>query len=108
MAAARELAAGLVLVAACGGGAPKSAYAPEPPGCPVVVFDAAPDVATANIGTVVAWCTDTDRREACLRELEDQVCLLGGDVLWQIEGPTPQATSDGMKQRMRGRAARRK
>jgi hypothetical protein len=60
---------------------------------------------TRNIGSVIAQCADTDSRDTCLRELEDQVCLLGGDVVWQVEGPTPTATSTGMAQRMRGRAA---
>ncbi len=60
---------------------------------------------TENIGPVAARCADDDSRDVCLRELMDQVCLLGGDVLWQVDGPTPEATSSGMGQRMHGRAA---
>ena len=44
----------------------------------------------------------------CLRELSDQVCLLGGDILWQVDGPTPEDTQNGPRQRMRGRAAHTK
>ncbi len=70
-------------------------------GCAVQVFDDAPSLKTENIGPVRALCDPDDSRETCLRELEDQVCLLGGDVLWQVEGPT----QGGDKQRMNGRAA---
>lgn len=70
-------------------------------GCTVQVFDDAPTMKTENIGPVRALCDPDDSRETCLRELEDQVCLLGGDVLWQIEGPA----QGGDKQRMSGRAA---
>jgi hypothetical protein len=98
----------LLLLAACGGSRASSQYPAQERGCHVTVFDGVPAFPTANIGSVVAWCPETDTREACVRELEDQVCLLGGNVLWQIEGPSPQATSDGMKQRLRGRAAHTK
>jgi hypothetical protein len=77
-------------------------------GCAVRVFVDAPSMATENIGPVTALCSPDDSRDVCLRELEDQVCLLGGDVLWQVDGPTPLATSEGNKQRMRGRAAHTK
>jgi hypothetical protein len=63
---------------------------------------------TENIGPVVATCPETDSRDDCVRELQDQVCRLGGDVLWQLEGPSPVATSNGTGQRMRGRAAHTK
>jgi hypothetical protein len=97
--------AALAALVACGGGGAKSPYPPQSRGCVVNVFESAPTYPTVNIGTVVAWCAEGDTRAACLHELEDQVCLLGGNVLWQIDGPSPQATSDGMRQRMRGRAA---
>jgi hypothetical protein len=74
---------------------------PHERGCPVRVFPDAPTVRTENVGPVIAVCGQDDTRDTCLRELEDQVCLLGGDVLWQVDGPTPVAD----KQRMQGRAA---
>jgi hypothetical protein len=83
-------------------------HPPFPRGCAVQTFKGAPTVATDNIGTVQAFCSEGDSRDACLRELEDQVCLLGGDVLWQVEGPTAEATASGMGQRMRGRAGHTK
>lgn len=78
---------------------------PRERGCTVQVFTDAPPMKTENIGSVTAFCSEDDSRETCLRELEDQVCLLGGDVLWQVDGPTPEATSNGTGQRMHGRAA---
>jgi hypothetical protein len=79
--------------------------AARPRGCVVQVFIDAPPIATENIGAVIALCSPDDSRDTCLRELEDQVCKLGGNVLWQVEGPTPADTPEGSKQRMRGRAA---
>lgn len=81
---------------------------PRAPGCAVRVFIDAPPVNTENVGAVTALCSADDPKEVCLHELEDQVCLLGGDVLWQVDGPTPESTSEGNKQRMRGRAAHTK
>lgn len=70
-------------------------------GCAVQVFDEAPPMRTDNIGPVSATCAADDSKDVCLRELQDQVCRLGGDVLWQVEGPSPQ----GDRQHMSGRAA---
>ena len=77
-------------------------------GCAVQVFTDAPPIRTENVGPVMALCSPDDSQEVCMRELQDQVCKLGGDVLWQVDGPTPESTSNGMKQRMRGRAAHTK
>jgi|HubBroStandDraft_2_1064218.scaffolds.fasta_scaffold67504_2 hypothetical protein len=75
---------------------------PRERGCAVQVFRDAPvGVHTENIGPVEAICDQNDSEDVCLRELQDQVCLLGGDVVWQVEGPA----LTGNKQRMRGRAA---
>ncbi len=77
-------------------------------GCAVQVFTDAPPMPTENIGPVVALCSLDDTREACMRELEDQVCAMGGNVVWQIDGPTAIATSNGDKRRVQGRAAHTK
>jgi hypothetical protein len=69
--------------------------------CSVRAFADAPPMPTENVGTVTAFCAEDDSKDVCMRELEDQVCMLGGDVVWQLEGPT----LVGNKQRMRGRAA---
>jgi hypothetical protein len=81
---------------------------PRERGCAVRVFADAPPVAVENVGAVTALCSPDDSKDVCLRELEDQVCVLGGDVLWQLDGPKPEATSEGTKLRMRGRAAHTK
>jgi hypothetical protein len=73
-------------------------------GCSVQVFDGAPPMAVENIGPVAALCDPDDSKEVCLRELEDQVCRVGGDVLWEVEG----RLVDGGKQHERGRAAHTK
>ena len=82
----------------------RATQGPRERGCPVQVFVDAPPMHTENIGPVTATCDGDDSKEVCLRELEDQACLLGGDVLWQVSGPTAQMG----KQRMRGRAAHTK
>jgi hypothetical protein len=105
------LGALLLSVSSCGasdGARANAAHPPLPRGCTVQAYPNVPPPRIENIGTVGAFCSEGDSRDACLRELEDQVCLLGGDVLWQIEGPTPEATASGMGQRMRGRAAHTK
>src|SRR6185312_14379351 len=61
----------------------RATQGPGERGCPVQVFEDAPPFPTENIGPVAAKCSADDTREVCLRELEDQVCLMGGDVLWQ-------------------------
>lgn len=86
----------------------RAAPATRERGCPVQVFTGSPPMTTENIGPVTALCPEDDAREACERELEDQACLLGADVVWQVEGPTREATSNGMRLRMRGRAAHTK
>jgi hypothetical protein len=78
----------------------RATQGPREPGCAVQIFDGAPPK-TENIGPVTAWCDENDAPDVCLRVLEDQVCKLGGDVMWQVDGPTRQ----GNKQRMNGRAA---
>ena len=76
----------------------------HPRGCAVQSFTEAPPMPTENVGEVTAICSPDDSRDTCLRELEDQACLLGGDVVWQVQGPAP----FGDKQRMRGQAAHTK
>ncbi len=82
----------------------RATQGPREQGCAVQVFEDRPPMKTENIGPVTAWCTEDESREVCLRELEDQVCKLGGDVMWQVAGPF----REGNKQRMNGRAAHTK
>jgi hypothetical protein len=75
------------------------------PGCPLQIYAGSLPVHAENVGPVTALCNEDDSVEVCTRELADQACLLGADVLWQVDGPTPESTPNGPKQRMHGRAA---
>jgi len=100
-----KLVFGALLLAACGGGAP-SKYPAKPPGCEVAVIrDGAPPFPTENIGPVSSMCSDQISKEDCLRELQDQVCKLGGDVVWQVPDKPKEAND---KIYWSGRAAKRK
>jgi hypothetical protein len=74
-------------LASCGGAAPSTSdarYTARPEGCTVRVFHDAPSVPTENIGPVNARCGYDVSDVDCLRTLEDQVCKLGGDVVWGV------------------------
>jgi hypothetical protein len=103
--AALRTAAALVAaawMAGCGGG--DARFPKRPEGCDVKVFPSTPDVPTENIGPVVARCDEDVPAADCLRTLKDQVCKMGGDVVWGVEEPT----KDLGKVRYDGRAARTK
>jgi hypothetical protein len=55
-----------------------------PEGCPVKLFHDAPLEPTTNIGPVHASCGPDVSDADCLRTLEDQVCKLGGDLVWGV------------------------
>lgn len=95
----------LSFVVACGGGGPPSKYPPLPEGCKVQVFKDAPRLETDNIGTVSASCGDTVSDEDCLRTLQDEVCKLGGDVVW---GVPDKPTLENGKKKYSARAAHSK
>ena len=96
---------GTFLLAACGGGA-SSKFPAKPPGCEVAVIrGGAPPYPTENIGPVSSVCNDLVSKADCLRELQDQVCKLGGDVVWQVPDE-PKTEND--KIYWSGRAAKRK
>jgi hypothetical protein len=83
----------------------RATQGPRQPGCALQIYAGAPPMRTENIGPVTAFCDPDDSVEVCTRQLADQACVLGADVLWQIDGPTREPTENGPKQRMRGRAA---
>ncbi len=72
-----------------------------PAGCDVRVFANAPPMALDNIGTVTATCEEGDSDDVCMRQLQDEVCKLGGDVVWGVDKPA----HVGNKRRLAGRGA---
>ncbi len=93
------------LVSACGGEKIDPRFPPRAEGCDVEVFhEDAPSKPVDNIGAVNASCTDQVGSDECLRTLKDQVCKMGGDVVWGVE-PAPVVKPDGRKH-LSGRAAK--
>jgi hypothetical protein len=84
--------------------ASRTTYAPRGEGCEVKVYGTNPTVPTENIGRVSASCGLDVSDADCLRKLEDQVCTLGGDVVW---GVAPPLVEDA-KKKLAGRAAHTK
>ena len=92
----------LFVLVACGGDDHRSRYPAREPGCAVTLYHGAPQGRTVNIGPVNASC-DQDVSDAdCLRTLEDQVCKIGGDVVWGVD-ENPRV--DLGKKKWNGRAA---
>jgi hypothetical protein len=93
-------------LAGCGGKAQDAGakYPPRPEGCDVTMFQEAPTVPTDNIGPVSARCGVDIADDECERTLKDQVCKLGGDVLWGVAEPR----LEGDKKYWSGRAAHTK
>ncbi len=79
-------------------------FAPRAKGCEVKIYPDGPTVPTENIGPVSATCAQDVPDAECARALQDQVCELGGDVVWGV-GPSVAA---GMKKVLSGRAAHTK
>ena len=58
-------------------------YPPRPTGCPVKIFPSTtPDYNWDDIASVKAKCHATHGRDACIDELRDKVCKIGGDTLY--------------------------
>jgi hypothetical protein len=62
---------------------------------------------TENIGPVSSHCDDQSptSKTDCLRELEDQTCKLGGDVVWGVD---PEPEHEDGQWKYTGRAAHTK
>ncbi len=95
----------VALGAACGG-SPASRFPARETGCAVTLEkgDALPPN-SENIGTVSALCSLDTNTEDCLRELKDQACHLGADIVW---GVSEKPTQVNGKNRFTGRAAHTK
>lgn len=87
---------------ACGSTPNRPALAERPAGCAVQLSYGSPTVDTTNLGVVTATCSEDIAEAACLRELQDEVCKLGGDVVWGVS-EKPERVGD--KNKYTGRAA---
>ena len=93
----------VAVAAGCGGTqVPDARFPRRPEGCKVQLFNDSPDGPTTNIGPVRADCALDVSEADCLRTLLDQVCKLGGDVVWGV-ADKPQLAGD--KNHWEGRAA---
>jgi len=102
----RVAVAAAVSVVACGGGggATDARYPKRPDGCDVALYRDIPTVPSHNIGTVHAACDESVPPDDCVRTLKDEVCKLGGDLVWGVNEPERR---DG-KVQYSGRAAHTK
>jgi hypothetical protein len=81
-------------VLACG--SPKKTdprYPPQPEGCKVMIFNG-PVPSTVkfdHLGRVDMICGELIAHSDCMRALMDEACKLGGDILYDIVGPTKPA-----------------
>jgi hypothetical protein len=92
----------LIALVACSGTASSSRYPPRPDGCAVQILEQSPTVPTDNIGRAHSVCAPEISKDDCLRELKDQACRLGGDVVWGV--PSAPSQVDG-RNRWDGRVA---
>lgn len=91
-----------VALVACSSAPNRPALPERAAGCPVQLFYGSPTVDTTNLGVVTATCAEDLGEEACLRELQNEVCKLGGDVVW---GVSEKPERVGEKNKYSGRAA---
>lgn len=97
-----RLASALLLTAACHHAPNRPALPEKPTGCAVELTYGSPTHDTQNLGMVSATCGEDVSETACLRELQDEVCKLGGDVVWGVS-EKPERVGD--KNKFSGRAA---
>jgi hypothetical protein len=94
--------AACVLVACALGGCdvlkppPDPRYPRQSAGCDVNTYPDAPKVIADNLGSVRAECDERTTDEECLRQLEDEVCKLGGDIAWGVPAK-PKEIGGGQK-----------
>lgn len=99
----RALAGLTLFLFACGGGKPLDPrFSPREPGCDVKVFEELPSMKLHNIGAVNARCDESISEADCMRQLKDEACKLGADVLWGVP-PKPEHING--KMHWSGRAA---
>ena len=81
----RALSIAVLGLAACGGGAKTDPrYPPQPEGCAVQTFHGKPTGAYDDIGRVDAICGIDLGADACIAELKNQACKLGGNIVYDV------------------------
>jgi hypothetical protein len=107
---ARAITARLAVLAVCAiaacGGASKTdpRYPPRPEGCDVKVFRGkVAGITYDDIGHVDSICGADVGPEACLVELKNQTCKLGGDLVYDVPDEPDKPAPDKIK--YTGRAA---
>ena len=95
----------LLSLAACGGSAKTDSRYPErPKGCAVQVFHGkVAGIKYDDIGRVDAICGTDLGEAACIAELKDQTCKLGGDIVYDVPDDPEKPSPDKVK--FTGRAA---
>jgi hypothetical protein len=93
------------LVACSGGAKTDPRYPPRAAGCEVQIFNAKipGSIKYDDLGRVDAICGNDISEKDCLRELQDQACKLGGDLLYDV--PTEPARPSPDKVKYNARAA---
>ncbi len=84
----------LAVLAACGGADKPSRFPTRPAGCDVKMFHGkVSGLAYDDIGHADAICGNDLGLEACMTELKNQACKLGGDLIYDVpyepEKPSP-------------------
>ncbi|HKQ69583.1 MAG TPA: hypothetical protein VJT73_09600 [Polyangiaceae bacterium] len=95
----------MLTIAACGGAAPESArYPPRPAGCDVKLFRGkVSGLSYDDIGHADAICSSDVGVEECTKELFNQACKLGGDIVYDVPSEPDKPSPD--KIRVIGRVA---
>jgi hypothetical protein len=95
----------LSALASCGGGVKTDPrYPPRPEGCEVKLYRGkVQGIAYDDIGRVDSICSTDIGVEECLKELKNQSCKLGGDIVYDVPTDPEQPAPD--KVRFTGRVA---
>ncbi|MET0594218.1 MAG: hypothetical protein ABW133_16065 [Polyangiaceae bacterium] len=95
----------VLTLASCGGSAKTDSRYPErPKGCAVQVFHGkVVGIQYDGIGHVDAICGSDLGEAACIAELKDQTCKLGGDLVYDVPDDPEKPSPDKIK--FTGRAA---
>jgi hypothetical protein len=90
--------AGMAVLAACGGSKTDARYPPRADGCDVKVFRGkVAGITYDDIGHVDAICGNDLGPEECLKELKNQTCKLGGDIVYDVPDEPLKPSPDKMR-----------